>query len=72
MWDVVTLRPGKSPLRALAEAFGVAPDNAGAGRDRRLARREKRRAYRAGRRRDSSRASSTAASTPRRKSRTAC
>ena len=30
MWDVVTLRPGKSPLRALAEAFGVAPDNAGA------------------------------------------
>jgi KaiC/GvpD/RAD55 family RecA-like ATPase len=30
MWDVVTLRPGKSPLRALAEAFGVMPDNAGA------------------------------------------
>ena len=29
MWDVVTLRPGKSPLRALAEAFGTAPDNAG-------------------------------------------
>ncbi len=29
MWDVVTLRPGKSPLRALAEAFGAAPDNAG-------------------------------------------
>ncbi|MGA8586464.1 MAG: hypothetical protein WB715_21985, partial [Roseiarcus sp.] len=30
MWDVVTLRPGKSPLRALAEAFSAAPDNAGA------------------------------------------
>ena len=29
MWDVVTLRPGKSPLRALAEAFGTMPDNAG-------------------------------------------
>src|SRR5271165_6155598 len=29
MWDVVTLRPGKSPLHALAEVFGVAPDNAG-------------------------------------------
>jgi WD40 repeat protein/energy-coupling factor transporter ATP-binding protein EcfA2 len=29
MWDVVTLRPGKWPLRALAEAFGVMPDNAG-------------------------------------------
>jgi energy-coupling factor transporter ATP-binding protein EcfA2 len=29
MWDVVALRPGKSPLGALAEAFGTAPDNAG-------------------------------------------
>ena len=29
MWDVVALRPGKWPLHALAEAFGVAPDNAG-------------------------------------------
>jgi energy-coupling factor transporter ATP-binding protein EcfA2 len=29
MWDVVTLRPGKSPLRALAEAFGTARDSAG-------------------------------------------
>ena len=29
MWDVVTLRPGKSPLSALAEAFGVMPDGAG-------------------------------------------
>ena len=27
MWS--TLRPGKSPLSALAEAFGVTPDNAG-------------------------------------------
>jgi len=29
MWDVVTLRPGKWPLRALAEAFGTVPENAG-------------------------------------------
>jgi len=29
MWDVVTLRPGASPLRSLAAAFGTAPDNAG-------------------------------------------
>ncbi len=29
MWDVVTLRPGKSPLRALAEAFGAMRENAG-------------------------------------------
>jgi TPR repeat protein len=29
MWDVVTLRPGASPLRALAAAFGSAPDKAG-------------------------------------------
>ena len=29
MWDVVTVRPGKSPLHALAEAFGTMPDNAG-------------------------------------------
>jgi WD40 repeat protein/energy-coupling factor transporter ATP-binding protein EcfA2 len=29
MWDVLALRPGKSPLRALAEAFGVPPDGAG-------------------------------------------
>ena len=29
MWDVATLRPGKSPLRALAEAFGAVPENAG-------------------------------------------
>jgi energy-coupling factor transporter ATP-binding protein EcfA2 len=29
MWDVVTLRPGKSPLTALAEAFGVLPNRAG-------------------------------------------
>jgi energy-coupling factor transporter ATP-binding protein EcfA2 len=26
-WDVVTLRPGKSPLRALGGAFGTAPKN---------------------------------------------
>ena len=38
MWDVVTLRPGKSPLRALAEAFGTPPENAGRARDRRMAR----------------------------------
>jgi hypothetical protein len=29
MWDVVTLRPGESPLRALAAAFGTTPDNVG-------------------------------------------
>jgi WD40 repeat protein/energy-coupling factor transporter ATP-binding protein EcfA2 len=29
MWDVVTLRPGKSPLSALAETFGTMPDGAG-------------------------------------------
>jgi WD40 repeat protein len=29
MWDVIELRPGKSPLRALAEGFGAMPDNAG-------------------------------------------
>jgi conflict system STAND superfamily ATPase len=29
MWDVVTLRPGKSPLRTLAETFGAIPENAG-------------------------------------------
>jgi WD40 repeat protein/energy-coupling factor transporter ATP-binding protein EcfA2 len=29
MWDVITLRPGKSPLSALAEAFGTPPDNVG-------------------------------------------
>jgi hypothetical protein len=29
MWDVVTLRPGKRPLHALAEAFGTIPVNAG-------------------------------------------
>ena len=29
MWDVVTFRPGKSPLSALAEAFGTVPENAG-------------------------------------------
>ena len=29
MWDVVTLRPGKSPLNAIAEAFGVMPNNSG-------------------------------------------
>ena len=29
MWDVVALRPGKSPLTALAEAFDVPPDDAG-------------------------------------------
>ncbi len=29
MWDVVALRPSKSPLRALAEAFGSMPDNTG-------------------------------------------
>jgi hypothetical protein len=28
-WDVVSLRPGKSPLGALAAAFGTAPENAG-------------------------------------------
>jgi len=28
-WDVVPLRPGASPLRALAAAFGSAPQNAG-------------------------------------------
>ncbi|VFU10524.1 conserved protein of unknown function [Methylocella tundrae] len=29
MWDVVSLRPGASPLRALAAAFGAAPQDAG-------------------------------------------
>ena len=29
MWDVITLQPGKSPLTALAAAFGVPPDGAG-------------------------------------------
>jgi tetratricopeptide (TPR) repeat protein/energy-coupling factor transporter ATP-binding protein EcfA2 len=29
IWDVVTLRPGASPLRAFAAAFGTAPENAG-------------------------------------------
>jgi energy-coupling factor transporter ATP-binding protein EcfA2 len=29
MWDVVTIRPGKWPLRSLAEAFGVAPQDKG-------------------------------------------
>jgi len=29
MWDVVSLRPGASPLRALADAFGAAPEHAG-------------------------------------------
>jgi WD40 repeat protein/energy-coupling factor transporter ATP-binding protein EcfA2 len=29
MWDVVALRPGKSPLSALAEAFGTTPNNGG-------------------------------------------
>jgi hypothetical protein len=28
-WDVVSFRPGKSPLRTLAAAFGTAPENAG-------------------------------------------
>ncbi len=28
-WDVVSFRPGKSPLGALAAAFGIAPENAG-------------------------------------------
>jgi energy-coupling factor transporter ATP-binding protein EcfA2 len=28
-WDVVSFRPGKSPLSALAAAFGTAPENAG-------------------------------------------
>jgi energy-coupling factor transporter ATP-binding protein EcfA2 len=31
MWDVVSLRPGKWPLRALAEAFGSVPEGAGEG-----------------------------------------
>jgi energy-coupling factor transporter ATP-binding protein EcfA2 len=29
MWDVVSFRPGASPLRALAAAFGTVPDNLG-------------------------------------------
>ena len=29
MWDVVSFRPGASPLRALADAFGAAPEHAG-------------------------------------------
>src|SRR5208282_1616252 len=29
MWDVVTLRPGKWPLHALADVFGTLPANAG-------------------------------------------
>jgi hypothetical protein len=29
MWDVVSCRPGASPLRALAAAFGTVPENAG-------------------------------------------
>jgi WD40 repeat protein/energy-coupling factor transporter ATP-binding protein EcfA2 len=32
MWDVVTLRPGKWPLHALAEVFGHAPDDVGPAR----------------------------------------
>jgi hypothetical protein len=28
-WDVVSFRPGKAPLGALATAFGTAPENAG-------------------------------------------
>jgi energy-coupling factor transporter ATP-binding protein EcfA2 len=29
MWDVLSFRPGASPLRALAAAFGTVPENAG-------------------------------------------
>ena len=29
MWDVVSFRPGASPLRALADAFGAVPEHAG-------------------------------------------
>jgi energy-coupling factor transporter ATP-binding protein EcfA2 len=29
MWDIVSLRPGASPLRALAAAFGKVPEDAG-------------------------------------------
>ena len=29
MWDVISLRPGASPLRALAAAFGTVPESAG-------------------------------------------
>jgi WD40 repeat protein len=29
VWDVVSFRPGASPLRALATAFGTVPENAG-------------------------------------------
>jgi WD40 repeat protein/energy-coupling factor transporter ATP-binding protein EcfA2 len=29
IWDALVLRPGKAPLTALAEAFGVAPNGAG-------------------------------------------
>jgi TIR domain len=29
IWDVVSFRPGASPLRALATAFGTVPENAG-------------------------------------------
>jgi hypothetical protein len=29
MWDVVVLRPGKSPLKTLAEVFGTMPGHAG-------------------------------------------
>lgn len=70
MWDVVALRPGKSPLRALAEAFGTMPDNTGQFEiDTWLER--KRRSFAQA---TPSRwlASSIAASTPRPKSRTAC
>ena len=69
MWDVVTLRPGRSPLCALAEAFGVAPNNAGpATIDTWLE--SEAAAYRAGDE-DQLAPLSTAASTPRRKNRTA-
>src|SRR5262249_53131926 len=32
VWDVVSFRPGTSPLRALATAFGTVPENAGPAR----------------------------------------
>ena len=70
MWDVVTLRPGKRPVHALAEAFGTLPD--GAGEFEMLSRSKRKRRSYVPATRTCFRARSTAASTPRRRSRTAC
>jgi hypothetical protein len=38
MWDVVSFRPGASPLRALAAVFGTVPENAGRPRSTHISR----------------------------------